>query len=341
MSSQTMSSHTPAQPAEPRKQSPAGPGTRWILRLLVAVGTVLLATGTVVYVRPTLAVAQLQRLQCWRLGMEQHDVQLGKFRIHYAVSSGAGKPLVLVHGLEGRWQDWLPLIPDLIKGGYKVYALDLVGFGHSDRPDVDYSIALQTDILRQFLDSQNLQQPDLAGWSMGGWISLKFTAEHPERVRRLILMDSAGLRFDAIHAGAMRPRTEHDLAHMMEVLTPHPRPIPGFFARDLLRNFAREDWITERALKSMYTGKDLMDGRMETVKVPVLILWGKQDVLTPPSIGDQMTKAMPQSVFQVLDDCGHLAPVECKGRVVTSVVEFLAADPPLPATTQEIPAPRP
>lgn len=310
---------------------------RWTGKTLLVAGIALVVLGVMIYRRPTLAVYEVNRFQSWRAGLEQHDVKLGSYRIHYLVSTGGSRPLVLVHGLQGRGEDWLQLIPLLNRGGYKIYALDLLGFGRSDRPDVEYSIAQQVDILRQFMDSQHLQQADVAGWSMGGWVSLKFAAEHPERVRRLVLMDSAGLKFDAVNAPALRPKTEGDLAHMMAILTPHPQAIPGFFARDLLRNFAREDWITDRALKSMYAGKDLMDGKMQTVTIPVLIVWGKQDVLTPATIGEQMHQAMPQSLLTLMDGCGHLAPIECKGRVAESVEKFLKADPPLPAARQEIP----
>jgi pimeloyl-ACP methyl ester carboxylesterase len=201
---------------------------------------------------------------------------------------------------------------------------------------VDYSIALQESIVRQFMDNQKLQEVDMAGWSMGGWIALKFAAENPGRVHRLVLMDSAGLKFDAVNANALRPKNEADLAHMMQVLTPHPRPIPSFYAKELLQQFAAEDWIVDRALKAMYTGKDLMDGKMDSVKMPVLIVWGDQDALTPLSIGEQMHTAMPQSVLQVVHGCGHLAPVECGSRVGSATVQFLEANPPLPAARREI-----
>jgi pimeloyl-ACP methyl ester carboxylesterase len=276
-----------------------------------------------------------QRYTAWRIGLKNHDVTLGAYRIHYMVA-GTGKPLVLVHGLAGRAENWLSLIPQFTHNGYQVYALDLLGYGRSDQPDVDYSIALETDILRQFLDSQKLQQPDIAGWSMGGWISLKFAAEHPERIHRLVLMDSAGLLFNAVNGGALRPKTPQELAHMMQVLTPHPQPIPAFIARDILRNFAANDWVVARALHSMQTGRDLMDGKMQTVTMPVFIVWGKEDMLTPLSVGEGMHRSMPQSLLYVFDGTGHLAPTERGAQVAQSVVSFLKADPPLAAGMQEI-----
>jgi pimeloyl-ACP methyl ester carboxylesterase len=317
-------------PASPKK-------SRILLKMLITLVVLLAVAAAVFFWRPTLVGTISQRYTAWKIGFANHEVMVGQYRIHYMVA-GEGRPLVLVHGLAGRAENWLALVPEFTRNGYKVYALDLLGYGRSQQPDVDYSIALQTDILRQFLDSQKLTQVDMAGWSMGGWISLKFAAEHPERVHRLILMDSAGLLFDGKNASALRPKTEAELAHMWDVLTPHPQPVPGFVARDILRNFAINDWVVGRALVSMRAGKDLMDGKMQTVTMPVLIIWGKQDVLTPLFIGEKMHAAMPQSQLDIYDDTGHLAPTDRAGQVSKSVVGFLKADPPMAAGVKEIAA---
>ena len=316
----------------------ASPKKSRILRKTLITLLVLLAIAAAVFFwRPTLVGTIAQRYTAWKIGFENHEVTLGQYRIHYMVA-GQGKPLVLVHGLAGRSENWLALVPEFTRNGYQVYAVDLLGYGRSQQPDVDYSIALEADILRQFLDSQRLTQPDIAGWSMGGWISLKFAAEHPERVHRLILMDSAGLLYDGKNASALRPKTQAELAHMWDVLTPHPQPVPGYVARDILRNFAVNDWVVGRALDSMRTGKDLMDGKMQSVTMPVLIIWGKQDVLTPLFIGERMHAAMPQSLLDIYDDTGHLAPTDRAGQVSRSVVAFLEADPPMAGGVKEIAA---
>jgi pimeloyl-ACP methyl ester carboxylesterase len=316
-----------------------GKKARGLRRVLLALILLSAAAAGLFYWRPTLFGVVSQRYTAWKIGFENHDVTLGQYRIHYMVA-GEGKPLVLVHGLAGRAENWLTLVPEFTRNGYRVYALDLLGYGRSDQPDVDYSIALQSDILRQFLDSQHLQRPDIAGWSMGGWISLKFAAEHPDRVDRLVLLDSAGLLFDAVNASALRPTNQRELAHMMEVLTPHPQPIPAFVARDILRNFAANDWVVARSLQSMQSGRDLMDGKMQTVKMPVLIVWGKDDVLTPLSVGEGMHRGMPQSVFYLFDGTGHLAPTERSRQVSTAMVDFLKAEPPQGTGIVEIPVPQ-
>lgn len=306
-----------------------------LLRILYALILLCVVAAGLFYWRPSVYTTAYQRYVTWRIGFKDYDVMLGPYRIHYMVA-GEGKPLVLVHGLAGSAENWLTLVPEFTRNGYKVYAPDLLGYGRSEQPDVDYSIALEEDILAKFLDSQKLEKPDIAGWSMGGWISLKYAADHPDRVHRLVLMDSAGLLFNAVNASALRPKSEAQLAHMMEVLTPHPQPIPSFIARDILRNFAINDWVVGRALQSMGTGRDLMDGKMQTANMPVLIIWGKEDMLTPLSVGEGMHRGMPQSVLYVFEGTGHLAPTERAIPVADSVVDFLKAEPPMLAGQKDI-----
>ena len=273
-------------------------------------------------------------------GARSHDVQLGAYRIHYR-DTGAGRPIVLVHGLGGHAEDWAYWIPKLKRLGYRVYALDLLGFGRSDRPPIDYTIALQTDILRQFFDSQHIAQADLGGWSMGGWIALKFTLDHPERVHRLFVCDSAGIYFEPAWAPQLfSARTPEELNEFMAILTPHRVPIPNFVARDLIRQMARQKGIVQATLASTRTGRERLDGELARIGEPVLILWGREDATTPLAGGVEMHREMPQSILAIFDGCGHLAPVECGDRMVPETIRFLKADPPLPGGMHEFPPAR-
>ena len=295
--------------------------SRWIAAVLALI-LIVIAAGAMFFFRPVMSGLAAQQVSMWIHGVHSRYVQLGPYRIHYLVA-GEGRPLVLVHGLGVRAEVWLPLIPSFTAKGFRVYAPDLLGYGRSDKPDVDYGIALQSDIVRQFLDSQDLRQADVAGWSMGGWTSLKLAADSPQRVRRLILLDAAGMKFHAVNAAALRPTTVEELAGMMKVLTPHPPFIPRFIALDTLRTMKEQDWIIARAMTSMGTGKDLMDGRLQPVTMPVLIVWGREDVLTPLSIAEQMRREMPQAQLFVAEGCGHLAPVECGDQILPAMLEFL------------------
>jgi pimeloyl-ACP methyl ester carboxylesterase len=310
---------------------------RWLRRLLTAVLVLVVCLGAVFYWRPLWVIDGATRARLRLAGVRSEYVQVGSHRIHY-LAGGQGKPLVLVHGLGGKAENWAPQMPSFIRHGFRVYAPDLLGFGRSDQPDVDYSIALQAEVLNQFFDSQHIARADLGGWSMGGWVALKFTLAHPERVRRVFVEDSAGVDFRPDFDPALfHPRTTEQAERLLALLTPQAAIIPRFVARDMIREMRPTRWVVDRALKSMQAGGDILNGKLHDVQAPILIVWGKQDVLVPLFCGEEMHREMPQSLLEIFDGCGHLAPVECSGRILPETLQFLEAEPPLRASVREFP----
>jgi len=299
--------------------------SRWLRRAsmtllsIVAIFTVL---AVIFLWRPTAVLTSIKRTYLWTKGVRWHDEQVNGTRIHFMVG-GKGRPIVLLHGLGGRSDDWATVIPLLITAGFTVYAPDLLGYGASSKPNVDYSIALEAEAMRQFLDREQLEQVDLVGWSMGGWVALKLAGAHPEKVRTLTLVDSAGFAFNAPDPNVLRPRTHHELEKMAALFSPQSGSIPSFYARDVLRVMAEEDWIVARALESMYSRRDLMDGKVAGATMPVLLLWGSKDVLTPLSAGYEMHRQIRQSTLSVIEGCGHVAIMECQDRAVPTILSFL------------------
>ena len=305
----------------------------WRQAALLLLALVVLLVAVFLW-RPASALESIATAALRLRGFESRYTRLGPYRIHY-FAGGAGEPLVLVHGLGSSALDFAFLMPSLAKG-HRVFALDLLGYGASDRPDVDYSVTLQTGILRQFLNGQGLARVDLAGLSMGGWIALDFASQSPDRVRRLVLLDSAGMNFTpTFDLGLLSPHTMADMERLERLLTPHPVRAPELIMRDFLRQLRAEDWVIQRTVANMKTGREFMDGKLGKVTMPVLLVWGKQDVLTPLLVAEAMRREMPQSVLAVLDGCGHIAPLECHDRVLREMQRFLSADPPLPAGVHE------
>jgi pimeloyl-ACP methyl ester carboxylesterase len=218
--------------------------------------------------------------------------------------------------------------------------VDLLGYGRSAQPrDVDYSISRQAAMVEGFLDSEHLQQVDLAGWSMGGWISMQVALQQPQRIRRLVLLDSAGLRFTlGFDPALFQPESPNDLAQLQELLVPHPHPLPEFLAMAMLRRGDDIGWVVHRSVDSMMTGKDLVDGKLGALTMPVLIGWGDQDRLIPLSVGYRLHAEILQSELDVYANCGHLAPGQCAAQVAPSVLDFLKAQPARMAIVRQIPA---
>ena len=287
------------------------------------------------YLRPMSVADAIARTRLRLAGIHSRYAQVGPYRIHYFVG-GHGKPLLLIHGLGARSEDWAAEIPGYAKHGFRVYAIDLLGSGRSSRPDIAYSIGQQAEMVHGFLNAMQVQRADIAGWSMGGWVALEYTLAHQQRVDRLVLMDSAGFLFESDYPpDVFAPKTPQQLDQLTALLTPNPEHLPAFVTRDVLRRIHQNAPVIHRMVQTMLTGQDLLDGRLVDIHVPVLIVWGAQDALIPPSSGEQMHKEMPQSVLEFYQGCGHIAPVTCASRIVPHVRQFLLSRPAMTGGTYQ------
>ena len=284
------------------------------------------AAGVEFWARPVSYFNGMMYLRAFLAGVESRTVTVGGYRIHYNVDGPENGPaVVLVHGLGGRAEDWRELTPLLAGAGYRVYMPDLIGYGRSERPaNFSYSVHDEAAVVVGFLDVLGLKQVDLGGWSMGGWIVQIIANEHPERVRRLVLFDSAGLyekpKWDT---RLFTPQTPAELDQLEALLMPHPHRIPGFIARDILRVSRQNAWVVHRAMDSMLTGRDATDSFLPQLKMPVLIEWGAEDRITTLSQGEKMHQLAQQSKLEIITGCGHLAPVQCAAQAGPAMVAFV------------------
>ena len=122
-----------------------------------------------------------------------------------------------------------------------------------------------------------------------------------------------------------------------EPLTPQAGRIPRFVARDIIRELHPTRWVVDRAVKSMQSGADLLDEKLPSIQAPVLIVWGKQDILIPLSCGEEMHQKIAGSSLAVFDGCGHFAPVECADRILPVTLKFLQAEPAPVSSSREFP----
>ncbi len=230
------------------------------------------------------------------------------YAITYTVQ-GSGDPLVLVHGFGASLGHWRHNIPVLAAAGYQVWALDLLGFGASAKPVLDYSIELWVELLRDF-QAALIQKPVVwIGNSIGGLISLTLAAQHPELTRGTILLNCAG-----------------GLSHRPNELNPIFRLVMGTFTRlistpgigsflfDRIRDpqriratlkqvYCRPEAITDELVEILYRpscdpnaaavfAKIISapagippETLLPQVQSPLLVLWGDQDPWTPMQRG--------------------------------------------------------
>jgi len=313
---------------------------RWVaVRTLGLLALVAAALVFTVWRAPLWLDWQLTRLQLHLAGIHGHSLNLDGQKLHY-MEGGTGEPVVLVHGLGASAQmNWAELMPYLVDSGHHVFAMDLLGFGESAKPaEGSYSITEQAKLVEAFLEKKHLEKVALAGESMGGWIAAMVALDQPQRIRQLILFDSAGLSFKpSVDLALFTPHTKEQVDALLAILTPHPVPVPDYVKEGFIRDAERDGWVIERALASMLTGADVLDRRFASLKMPLLIVWGKQDVLTPLSIAEAMRRAAPQSVLEVYDGCGHIAVQTCADRIAPMTVNFLGGAGPQAGNRIEIP----
>jgi len=296
---------------------------------------ILVAGGLTFYFQPLQVNDAVIRYHLWRSHVHSRYVQVDGYDLHYfdappTVHTSPEVPLLLIHGLGSRSEDWSPMIPTLAAQGFHVYAPDLLGYGRSPSPDVDYSISLQERTVVDFLNAVHIAHADVGGWSMGGWIALKLTLDHPDRVDRLIVYDSAGVYFPpTFDASLFVPSDAAGLTRLSHTLSPLKKPpLPPFVVRAALDMLHDNGWIIERSFYAMENGKDLTDFRLHDLHRPTLIVWGSVDELIPLPVGEQLHRAIPESSMVVVTGCGHLAPAECPKPVLRATVRFLKAEPP-------------
>jgi pimeloyl-ACP methyl ester carboxylesterase len=305
--------------------APEGKGRRAKWLVLVLLFVLALAVGVGVFVRwPLGAYSKLTLAELAWAGVHGHSLTLGGLHVHY-LEGGAGKPVVLVHGLGGQSQDWARLMPQLVQAGFHVYAPDLPGFGETSKPrERTYSIREQAGFVEAFLEAKGLDRVRLVGVSMGGWVAATVALDAPQRVEQLVLIDSAGLAFKPdFDVALFAPKTPAQVDALLALLMPRPDALPTFVKEDLVRQVTPRGWVIERALVSMGAGADVLDGRLSSLQVPLLLLWGKQDLITPLALGEAMHKAVPASTLEVFDGCGHLAFSNCSSRVGPRLIAFL------------------
>jgi pimeloyl-ACP methyl ester carboxylesterase len=301
-----------------------------------------LALGVVVWRAPIWVGAELTLFRLLADGFHKRSMVIDGNHVFYLEGGPAsGSPVVLIHGLGSRaQQDWVVLAPYLVRAGYHVYAMDLLGYGRSAKPsEFTYSIHDEEKFVESFLHANHLTTVALGGESMGGWIAATVALDRPDLVARLMLFDSAGMKFQlSFDQAVFTPQTEQQVDELMAIVSPNLPRLPQFVKTDYIRKTRRNGWVTQRALASMTTGADNLDEKFSALKMPLLIVWGKQDAMTPLALGESMHRAAPQSTLVVYDGCGHIAVVTCGNAIAPTVLSFLSGTGPDPGKTIEVPA---
>jgi len=269
----------------------------------------------------------------WAQDAALKQVEIYGQKIYYQ-EAGAGPTVILLHGLGGDGANWAATLPAL-SAKFHVFVPDQVGFGRSDKPMIDYRIGTLVDFLNAFYKKVGITKATLVGNSLGGWVAMDFALAHPEKVDRLVLVDSAG--YSQKRTGApplsrdvmlgLNPSTIAGEKQLMAVVFYNKSFASDQFAEQALMAHLRKNdsYTIDRFIDSILRGDDVVDGRLAAIHAPTLVVWGREDALVPLAAGKALAEDIPGAQIAILDSCGHVPQAECAGPFNTALLKYLGA----------------
>jgi abhydrolase domain-containing protein 6 len=284
------------------------------------------------YGRPEMLRPALIDLNRKLSGLQEHQLALGKHRIHY-LEGGQGETVVLLHGIFGEKDHWVDFARRLTPH-YRVIVPDLPGFGASSRhEDEPYDYAAQTRRLVALLDALGVQRAHLAGSSMGGTLAALLALEQPQRVTSVAFIGAPhGIRSllpsdmdRAIEAGRA-PLVTPDAQTFREMLSlvfarqPFlPYPILQAARTQALERASSNQRIWQEQLGDRY----LLHTRIDGLRAPLLALWGGQDRVFDATGARVLGTLLPQAEVEILRRLGHLPMMEAPAETARRYLRFL------------------
>jgi len=274
---------------------------------------------------------------------EDKFITVNDRRVRYWQEGDSGPFLLMVHGLGASVEYWHKNIFEFAKH-YRVIAVDLPGFGKSEKSNNHYDLEFYARFLRSFTDALNINEAHIIGHSMGGGIALQFCIANRSKVKKLVLIDCVGFAQQviiffrlmglpfvgkffinlskAMFTTALRKNVYHSNVITDELIdivyplihSPDTRQVIEYITRDETNIFG----ITKASLKPLWDNYDKLS------QLPILIYWGKQDVLLHCETHVKKAKEMlPHAEIELFDECGHIPQMEYPEKFHRLSLDFL------------------
>lgn len=259
--------------------------------------------------------------------MENRYLQIGDIRIRY-LDQGSGQAVVLVHGLGGSIESWANNIEGLSKE-IRVIAIDLPGFGQSDKPKMNYTIKFYRDFLTAFVERLRLRTTSITGSSLGGQIAAELAIARPDLVQKLVLISPAGALPKSFKGSPALRRyvkvTEARSAEQVKqaLFAVDGKPVDDAYAQMVFERLSMPG--AGEAFLSALMGSaraSRLNSRLQRIRAPTLLLWGKEDAMIPIKFIEPFVK-MKNCRIIMLEGCGHRPHVEKPDLFNRIVIDFL------------------
>jgi pimeloyl-ACP methyl ester carboxylesterase len=267
----------------------------------------------------------------FRTAFSTEKVAVGDTQL-YLLKGGSGPACLVLHGIEGN-EGWLAF-HDTLAEHATVYAPSHPGYGHTEAPDWITSVAHQAIFYHWFLQQAGLQQVDLVGIGLGGWIAAEMAVMDSSRLRHLALVDPTGLR----------PRR----SQMLDIFVVPWRQVIERGFRDAQQSTeyqriygsapvqefggSREAGriMSTRMCFKPYMYDPSLAAMLGKIAVPTLVVWGEDDQITPLECAEDFQRAIPSASLRTLAECGHFAHLDQPQELASLLRDFLETRPKSP-----------
>jgi pimeloyl-ACP methyl ester carboxylesterase len=263
--------------------------------------------------------------------MKEDKILVNGINVTYKIA-GEGPAILVLHGWGGSSDSWIRILKILSKQGYTLLVPDLPGFGKTPPPYDPWSVGDYMEFLSRFLEEIKKKEKSFAspffllGHSFGGRVSIKFCVKHPENVRKLILLDSAGIKpkhewqglkgflifFAALIGNAL---------FTPKVMLRFKDGVRNFFYKMIRnRDYAKADGIMKDTVKKVLY-EDLLP-ELPHLEQETLIIWGDKDKMVPLKYAHIFKKNINNSRLEILKDAGHSPHLECPETLAGHIKNF-------------------
>lgn len=247
-------------------------------------------------------------------------------------TKGEGAPLILLHGAGDQSGTWVK-VADMFTAKHRVILVDLAGHGESaPGGGVEagpLSLGTLLDGLQGVVDREAPgQKVTMVGNSLGGWMAMLYSAKHPERVERIVLVDGGairGERADLVHLPTNREEAQKMIDAVLDEGSQHP---PGFVLDDIARESQNGPMARLVRAGEYDMSRYLLDGKLAEFATPVDLLWGESDRLIPMTYAKRLESELPAVRLTTLPRCGHIPQQECPVAFSKNLQKIL--DAPVP-----------
>lgn len=255
-------------------------------------------------------------------------VKVGQYNIRYLEAGRSDKTIVLLHGLGASAERWLSIIPNL-STNYRVIAPDIIGFGQSDKPSVNYTVEFFTNFLFDFLDRLSIPKPVLVGSSLGGRILTQYVIQNTTNLEKIVLVSPAGFNEETTPAlssyiqAALHPRFE-DVKKAFSMMAGNEKPVEGRIVYEFINRMKKPN--AKMSFMSSLMGlrkATLTSEQISKILNPTLLIWGREDPVIPINSAKKFTTSIKDCQYYIMEGCGHTPYVDAPGLFSKIVLEFL------------------